>query len=62
VDYDNTLESIKEFLGVDFYHKDKGSRFSPDTMQEHVGIWRKIPDQYTISRIKEELIECCFID
>ena len=62
VDYDNTLKRIKEFLSVDFYHKDKGLRFSPDTMQEHVGIWRNFSDQYTISRIKEELIESCFID
>jgi hypothetical protein len=62
VDYDITIDRIKEFLGVDFPHRDKGMRFSPDTMQKYVGIWRTLPDQYTISRIKEEFIDSCFLD
>ena len=62
LDYDNTLDKIKNFIGIDFVHKDKNLRFSPDTMHNHVGIWKQLPDQYTISRIRDELSNSCFIN
>jgi hypothetical protein len=61
-DYNLTINRIKEFLGINFLHRDKGFRFSPDTMKKHVGIWKTLPDQYTMSRIKEEFKDDLFQD
>ena len=47
----------KNFIGIDFIHKNKGSRFSPEKINEYVGIWRDLQDQSAISRISEELIK-----
>jgi hypothetical protein len=54
-DYDRTLLKIKKFLDIDFDHSEKGVRFSPENMKEHVGIWRGAKDQNAIARIGEEL-------
>jgi hypothetical protein len=56
-DYNKVLEKIKNFIGIDFIHKNKGSRFSPEKINEYVGIWRDLQDQSAISRISEELIK-----
>ena len=60
--YDRTIEHIKEFLDIDFCHKDKGSRFNPESISDHVGIWKNVPDQDIMLRIEKELGEYCFIN
>jgi hypothetical protein len=55
VDYDNTIKEIQNFIGFDYSHKDKKLRFNPNSMNNHVGIWKNHHDQYTISMIKERL-------
>ena len=60
--YDKTIEHIKEFLDIDFCHKDKGSRFNPESISDHVGIWKNVPDQDIMLRIEKELGEYCFIN
>jgi hypothetical protein len=58
--YDETLENIKEFLGIDFSHKDKGIKFQYIDIKQHVGIWKDSPDQDVMAIIEKELNEYCF--
>jgi hypothetical protein len=57
--YDETLESIKEFLDIDFIHKDKGTKFQYKNINQHVGIWRDAADQNVMAIIEKELNEYC---
>ncbi len=54
-DYDRTLFKIKNFINIDSDHSKKGTRFSPEKIDKHVGIWKKLKDQKAVSRISEEL-------
>ena len=58
--YDETIEKIKFFLDINFSHKDKGSRFNPEYIKDHVGIWRGILDQDAALQIEKELGEYCY--
>jgi hypothetical protein len=60
VDYDNTLNKIKNFLDIDFEHKDKGLKFSTDTMHDHIGTWKYLSNQNDISQIENKLKDSCF--
>ena len=62
VDYEGVLQTIKEFLDVDFPHTGKNTRFRKNTMKEYVGIWKSLPNQSIISSIKEEFSDSCFHD
>jgi hypothetical protein len=62
IHYDRTVDHIKEFLGIDFSHKDKGSKFKIESMSDHVGIWKRIPDQNIMLHIEKELGKYCFVD
>ncbi len=62
VNYERVIETLKNFLEIDFVHKDKGSRFNPETMSKHVGIWRNAKDQKAMDRIFKEFPESCFHD
>lgn len=59
--YDRTIEHIKEFLDIDFYHKDKGSKFNPESASDHVGIWKNVLNQKTVFQIEKELNEYCYL-
>ena len=59
--YDKTIEHIKEFLDIDFYHKDKGSKFNPESASDHVGIWKNVLNQKTVFQIEKELNEYCYL-
>ena len=58
--YSETLESVKEFLNIDFNHKDKESKFNPKDIKNHVGIWQELPNQNIILKIEKELGEYCY--
>jgi|LWDU01.1.fsa_nt_gi hypothetical protein len=58
--YEKTILDIKEFLDIDFNHKDKGSKFNVKTIRENVGIWKTFPDKDVMLHIKKELDEYCF--
>ena len=58
--YSETIERIKEFLNIDFTHKNKNSRFNPESIRSHVGIWREILDQDAILQIEKKLSEYCY--
>jgi len=58
--HDRILEQVKEFLNIDFIHKDKGSKFKVESINEHVGIWKDMPDQGVMLQIEKELGEYCF--
>ncbi len=60
--YNETIERIKEFLDIDFSHKDKGSKFKPESIRDHVGIWKGVPDQDVMLQIEKELSEYCYKD
>jgi hypothetical protein len=60
LNYEKTILGIKEFLDIDFNHKDKGNKFNIETISESVGIWKTLPDQNAISFIEQELKEYCF--
>lgn len=62
LNYEKTLKDIKDFLDIDFNHKDKGMRFQSESIYQHVGIWKKSPNQDDMSRIGNELSEYCFFD
>jgi len=58
--YSETISNIKEFLDIDFDHKDKGSKFKPESIRNHVGIWKGVPNQDVILQIEKELGEYCY--
>jgi hypothetical protein len=58
--YNRTIENIKFFLDIDFYHKDKGSKFNPESVSDHIGIWKNISDQGAMLQIEKELGEYCY--
>ena len=60
--YERTIKDIKKFLSVDFNHKDKGVKFRCESVDEHVGIWKNMPEQDIMAYIGKELSEYCFID
>ncbi len=60
LNYERTVKDIKDFLDIDFHHKDKGVRFQCESIDKHVGIWEKSPNQDDMSRIGKELSEYCF--
>jgi len=60
--YDTTVDSIKEFLNIDFNHTNKGSKFMLESMSDHVGIWKRFPDQNTMLYIEKKLGKYCFVD
>ena len=62
INYNKTIEKIKDFLDIDFEHKYKGERFNPDDMDKYVGIWKKNQDQESMSYIEKSLSEYCFYD
>jgi hypothetical protein len=62
IHYERTIMQIKEFLDIDFRHKEKGIKFQPNRINDHVGIWKDFPDQDIMLKIKEELDEYCFTD
>ena len=62
IHYERTITQIVEFLDIDFKHKKKGTKFQPECINEHVGIWRYLSDQDTILKIEEELGEYCFMN
>ena len=59
--YDETVDLIKEFLDIDFSHKKKGSKFKPEGMRNYVGVWKNMLNQESIFQIEEELSEYCSI-
>ena len=60
--YDRTIDQIKSFLNIDFNHKDKGSKFRPESIDDHVGIWRGSPNKDAMLYIEKELGKYCFFD
>jgi hypothetical protein len=58
--YEKTIDNIREFLDIDFDHNDKGVNFNINSVHDHVGVWRKMPDQHSMSIIKECLGEYCY--
>jgi len=58
--YNETVERIREFLDIDFSHKYKGSKFKPESIRDHMGIWKKVPDQDIMLKIEKELGEYCY--
>jgi hypothetical protein len=60
--YEETIKEIKNFLNIDFNHNGKGTKFKPEDIQKHVGIWKSVHEQDTMLHIQDELTECCFFD
>jgi hypothetical protein len=60
--YEGTIKKIKEFLEIDFNHKDKGVKFNPESVSDHVGIWKNVLNQKTVFQIEKELKEYCLFD
>ena len=58
--YEGTIKKIKEFLEIDFNHKDKGIKFCSKSIDKHVGIWKNSPNQDAMKYIETELDEYCF--
>ena len=61
LNYKETIESIKDFLDIDFKHSDKGLRFQPESIDKHVGIWRKVLVKNDALLIEKELGSYCYI-
>jgi hypothetical protein len=62
INYEKTIIDIKDFLNIDFNHNDKGAKFHPESVNEHVGIWKGTHEKDIMDRIKNELSEYCFFD
>jgi hypothetical protein len=60
LNYERVIRDIKEFLNIDFNHKEKSSKFNPESMNSHVGIWKNTPHQDIMIYIEKELKEYCF--
>ncbi len=58
--YNETIDCIKDFLDIDFSHKDKGSKFKLKSIRDHVGIWKGVLDQGIMLQIEKELGEYCY--
>ena len=62
VKYDNTVNSVKEFLEINYKHANKKTKFNPDKLLNYVGIWRQLENQKPINRIYKEFPDECFPD
>jgi hypothetical protein len=59
LDYENTLNNIKIFLGHDIKHSKKFAYFDPEASKKNIGIWRHYCDQEFMSQILNEIPEYC---
>jgi len=62
INYDRTIMKIVEFLDIDFKHSKKGTRFQPERINNHVGIWKDLQDQNAVLKIEEKLSKYCFYE
>ena len=61
LNYENTLQEIFIFLGVDDkIHKKKQKYFIPNKSIKNIGLWRSNTDQKIINKIYKELNEFCY--
>lgn len=59
-DYDSTIYKVKKFLEIDYPHTNKGTKFDPRSISDHVGIWRKAKDQNSMDKIYKEFPSSCY--
>jgi hypothetical protein len=57
--YSETIKIIKEFLNIDFVHEKENIKFKRESINEHVGIWKNMPDQGIMLHIEKELSDYC---
>jgi hypothetical protein len=60
IDYKNTISKLIEFLEIDYFHNEKGTKFNPNLMTDYVGIWKKNKNQKIMEKIHNELPKSCF--
>lgn len=60
-DYENSITTICDFLGIDkSHHINKGKYFIPEVSRKNIGIYKNYHDQRVMDKIKEELGEYCY--
>jgi hypothetical protein len=62
LNYEKTIMKLKDFLDIDFNHKDKGKRFQTESIGKHIGIWKEASNQDDIMQIEKQLNEYCYFD
>jgi hypothetical protein len=58
--YSETINSIKEFINIDFSHIDKGNKFKYKNTKKCVGVWKGVLSQDAALQIEKELGEYCY--
>tara|TARA_A100001015_G_scaffold310542_1_gene412149 strand:- start:2321 stop:3298 length:978 start_codon:yes stop_codon:yes gene_type:complete len=59
LNYENTLDNIKIFLGHDIKHSKKLAYFNPEVSKKNIGIWKQYHNQKFMRQISKELPQYC---
>ena len=60
LDYANTVETIKEFLGTNVNHKYQYKFLNPEVSRNNIKLWKAFPDQDVMNKIYRELAGYCY--
>jgi len=60
LNYDNSVELMKNFLNIKSDHKYKFKEFKPENSIKNIGLWRSYRDQNAMSIIYNEMGDSCF--